>query len=74
MLLIFVRRAMQKFSILFLLHAFDHATEYWSVTSSNFLFWTSAFSWPVEHEENPTHTEFDMSCVMLARDNGGMNT
>ena len=46
--------------------------EYWSVTSSKFLF-VFAFQHfhdhiSVEHDEKPSHTKFDMNWLMVARD------
>ena len=52
-------------------HSSNSTIEFWSVTSSNFLFCISAFSWPyisVEHDEKPSHTKFDMNWSMLAWD------
>ena len=46
------------------------AIEYWSVTSSNFLFVFQHFHdyILVVHDEEPSHTKFDMNWFMVARD------
>ena len=55
---------------LFLRHIWSAGIEYWSVTSSNFLFSFQHFHdhISVEHDEKPSHTKFDMNWFMVARD------